>query len=79
VRRARAATYWTPRLLANEADYALDLANICIAGLVRSGLIRAVDDAYDECYQISDLGRTALEVLDEFDEEEQTKSPSKKP
>lgn len=62
-------TYWTPESLADEGTYDLYLVNICIAGLVQSGLISQVGDAYGVCYKISDLGRTALEVLDKLDEE----------
>jgi hypothetical protein len=60
-------TYWTPENLASESTYSLYLVNICVAGLVQSGLISQVGDAYGVCYEISDLGRTALEVLDELD------------
>lgn len=62
-------TYWTPETLADKSTYDLYLVNICVAGLVQSGLISQVGDAYGVCYKISDLGRTALEVLDELDEE----------
>jgi hypothetical protein len=61
--------YWSSEPLANRSGYSRDLVNICIAGLVRSGLIRTVEDAYGVCYEISNLGRTALEVLDELDDE----------
>lgn len=67
--------YWGSEPLADLSGYSRDLVNICIAGLVRSGLIRQVDDAYGVSYEISDLGRTALEVLDELDEEPQGKAP----
>jgi hypothetical protein len=61
--------YWTPETLASKSGYRRYLVDICIAGLVRSGLILMVDDAYGVCYEISDLGRIALEVLNELDEE----------
>jgi hypothetical protein len=67
--------HWGSEPLADLSGYSRDLVNICIAGLVRSGLIRQVDDAYGVSYEISDLGRTALEVLDELDEEPQDKAP----
>ena len=67
-------TYWTPESLADESTYDLYLVNICVAGLAQSGLISQVGDAYGVCYKISDLGRSALEVLDELDEESRSNS-----
>lgn len=61
--------YWTPENLASKSGYSRDLANICISGLLQSGLISQVADAYGVAYEITDLGRTALEVLDELDKE----------
>jgi hypothetical protein len=61
--------YWGSAPLADKSGYSRDLVNICIAGLVRSGMIRQIGDAYGVCYEISDLGRTALEVLNQLDEE----------
>jgi hypothetical protein len=60
--------YWSSEPLAGKSGYSRDLVNICIAGLMRSGLIRTVEDAYGVCYEISALGRTALEALDELNE-----------
>jgi hypothetical protein len=59
--------YWHSELLADKSGFSRDLVNMCISGLARSGLIRPVENAYGVCYEISDLGRTALEVLDELD------------
>ncbi len=60
--------YWLPENLANESDYSRNLVDICIAGLMGSGLIQLGQDAYGVCYEISDLGRTALKVIDQLDE-----------
>jgi hypothetical protein len=62
-------TYWTPETLADKSTYSRYLVDICVAGLVQSGLISQAGDSYGVSYIISDLGRTALEVLDELDEE----------
>jgi hypothetical protein len=62
-------TYWTPETLADKSTYNRYLVDICVAGLVQSGLISQAGDSYGVAYKISDLGRTALEVLDELDEE----------
>jgi hypothetical protein len=67
-------TNWTSEALAEKSTYSHDLVNICIAGLVQSGLISQVGDAYGLCYEISDLGRTALKVMDQLDKE-----PHRKP
>jgi hypothetical protein len=60
--------YWLPENLANESGYSRNLVDICIAGLMGSGLVQLGQDAYGVCYEISDLGRTALKVIDELDE-----------
>jgi hypothetical protein len=60
--------HWHSGLIANKSGYNRDLVNICTAGLVSSGLIRMLDDTYGVAYEISNLGRTALEVLNEHDE-----------
>jgi hypothetical protein len=61
--------YWTSENLASKSGYSRDLVNICASGLLQSGLIHQVGDAYGVCYEISDLGRTALQVLDQLDKE----------
>jgi hypothetical protein len=66
--------YWTSESLANKSGYSRDLVNICIAGLVSSGLIRQADDAYGVAYEITELGRTALEVLNELGEKAEDKA-----
>ena len=66
---------WTPGDLAAKSTYNRDLVNICIAGLVQSGLVGQVGDAYGVCYQITSLGRTAIEVLDTLDKESHNKPP----
>ena len=63
--KTEAIVTWTPEKLADESTYSRDIVNICIAGLMQSGLIGQVGDAYGVCYQITGLGRTAVEVLDE--------------
>jgi hypothetical protein len=55
-------TYWTPERLADESNYDLYLVNTCATGLTQSGLIIQAGDAYGVFYNISDLGRIALEV-----------------
>jgi hypothetical protein len=60
--------HWHASLLAEKSGYSSDVVTICIAGLLNSGLIRALDDTYGASYEISDLGRTALAVVDELDE-----------
>lgn len=62
--------YWGTEPLADKSGYSPDIVTICLSGLLRSGLIRQVDDAYGVCYDITELGRTALEVIDELDEEQ---------
>lgn len=59
--------YWTSQSLTEKTNYDRDIVNICLAGLVRSGLIRTVDDAYGMAYEISTLGLIALEVLDHLE------------
>ena len=66
-------TNWTSATLAEKSTYSHDFVNICVAGLVQSGLISQVGDAYGLCYEISDLGRTALEVINELDKEPHSK------
>jgi hypothetical protein len=58
--------YWGSEPLAQTSGFTRDLVNMCLSGLVRSGLIRQVDDAYGVCYEISELGQAALEVLSEL-------------
>lgn len=61
--------YWHSQLLAERSGFTRDLVNVYLSGLVRSGLIRQVDNAYGVCYEISQLGRTALEVLNELSDD----------
>jgi hypothetical protein len=61
--------YWSARSIAENSSYSLDIVTMCLSGLLRGGLITAVDDAYGVCYEISDLGRTALDVRSKFHEE----------
>jgi hypothetical protein len=69
--------YWLPENLANESGYSRNLVDICVAGLMGSGLIQLGQDAYGVCYEISDLGRTALKVIDELDEAQDKASSTK--
>jgi predicted transcriptional regulator len=63
--------YWHSQLLAETSGFTRDLVNVYLSGLVRSGLIRQVDNAYGICYEITQLGRTALEVLNELADDPQ--------
>jgi hypothetical protein len=63
--------YWHSQLLAETSGFTRDLVNVYLSGLVKSGLIRQVDNAYGVCYEISQLGRTALEVLNELADDPQ--------
>ena len=69
--------YWLPENLANESGYSRNLVDICIAGLMGSGLIQLGQDAYGVCYEISDLGRTTLKVVDELGEAQDKASSTK--
>jgi hypothetical protein len=66
--------YWGSDPLAEKSGYSRDLVDICIAGLVRSGLIHQVGEVYGVAYEITDLGRTALEVVDEYHEQPREES-----
>lgn len=65
----RNRTYWHRELIAAKSDYRRDLVDLCVSGLVGSGLISQLDDTYGVCYQITELGQTALAVVDQLDEE----------
>jgi hypothetical protein len=68
-RNAKSAVqYWVGSALADKSGYSRDVVNMCIAGLVRSGLISQAESTYGVSYEITDLGRTALEVLDDLNE-----------
>lgn len=58
--------YWASESLAQTSGFTRDLVNMCLSGLVRGGLIHQVDNAYGVCYEISELGQAALEVLNEL-------------
>ena len=68
-RSSKLPAYWHSELLAQKSGFSRDLVNMCLSGLVRSGLIRQIDEAYGVCYEISELGQTALEVLNELADE----------
>ena len=61
--------HWHAGLITEKSGYSRDVVTICITGLLSSGLIRAMDDTYGAAYEISELGRTALAVVDQLDEE----------
>jgi hypothetical protein len=61
--------HWHRELIVEKSSYSRDIVNICVTGLVNSGLIRTLDDTYGASYEISELGRIALRVVNEFDEE----------
>jgi DNA-binding MarR family transcriptional regulator len=66
--------YWGAASLADRSGYSRDIVTMSIAGLLMSGLIQNVEDAYGVCYEITDLGRTALGIFDELAEEQQDKA-----
>jgi hypothetical protein len=63
--------YWHSRLLAETSSFTSDLVNVYLSGLARSGFIRQVGNAYGVCHEITQLGRTALEVLNELADDTQ--------
>lgn len=55
---------WNSNLLADRTGYRQEVVNLCIAGLVNGGLVQTMSTyGGGAVYEISELGRTVLEVL----------------
>jgi hypothetical protein len=61
--------YFSSEMLAKSSGFSRDHVDMCLSGLVRSGLIHQAENAYGVCYEISQLGQTTLEVLNELADE----------
>lgn len=60
---------WYPSSIADRAGYRSELVGLCLAGLINTGLARALDTYGGASHEITEFGRTTLEVVTQLNEE----------
>lgn len=61
---------WYPNLIADRTGYRSEVVSLCIYGLISGGLARSLDTYGGTSYEITELGRTALEVISQLNDDQ---------